>query len=194
MMLFAPSARPTSRRMTAAAFLGAWMLVAPLPGVAQDAEEARTARCAVTEYRQFDFWVGDWEVRNPEGDLVGRNSIRRILGGCVLHESWTGTDGSTGESFNIYDARSNAWHQTWVDNSGLLLELDGGLEGDAMVLRGELARPDGGETLQKITWTPAPDGSVRQIWERSTDGGDRWSTVFDGTYRRVGEGESDAGN
>lgn len=148
---------------------------------------------SIPEASRFDFWVGEWEVRNPDGDLVGRNTVRRILGGCVLHESWTGTDGSTGESLNIYDARAGAWHQTWVDNSGLLLELNGELAGDAMVLRGELPAPDGGASLQRITWTPADDGSVRQLWERSTDGAASWSTVFDGIYRRVGpEGDDDA--
>ncbi len=186
MKLFAPSARRRSRRNAALTCFGAWLLVAPLPTAAQDSTEAEAARCGAPEYREFDFWVGEWEVRNPPGDLVGRSSIRRILGGCVIHESWTGTDGSTGESFNIYDARRAVWHQTWVDNSGLLLELEGGLEGQAMVLRGETETPDGAGRLQRITWTPVGDGSVRQLWERSTDGGVTWATVFDGTYRTAG--------
>lgn len=189
MKLLVPPARRIFRRMLVVAFI-AGTLGAPSSGRAQDATDER---CSAQEYRQFDFWVGEWEVRNPDGDLVGRNTVRRILGGCVLHESWTGTDGSTGESFNIYDARAGAWHQTWVDNSGLLLELNGELAGDAMVLRGELPAPDGGASLQRITWTPADDGSVRQLWERSTDGAASWSTVFDGIYRRVGpEGDDDA--
>lgn len=188
-----PSSGRTPRRL-AIALLVPVMLTAPATGMAQDAPEAATDRCAAPEYRQFDFWVGEWEVRNPAGDLVGRNSIRRILGGCALHESWTGTDGSTGESFNIYHASTGSWHQTWVDNSGLLLRLDGGLDGDAMVLQGELEAPDGEPSLERITWTPAGDGSVRQLWERSTDGGATWTTVFDGTYRRVDDAKNDAGS
>ncbi|MFW6084212.1 MAG: hypothetical protein ACODAA_03270 [Gemmatimonadota bacterium] len=200
MRLYILSARRMVRTFGTVALVGVGGLTTPAAGGAQedppeqDATEPPSVRCDAPEYRQFDFWVGEWEVRNPAGDLVGRNTIERILGGCALHESWTGTNGSTGESFNIYDARTGLWHQTWVDNSGRLLELDGGLEAGEMVLRGELETSDGGTTGQRITWTPADDGSVRQFWERSTDGGVTWTTIFDGTYRRVGEARDDAGS
>ena len=35
---------------------------------------------------------------------------------------------------------------------------------------------------QRIVWTAQPDGSVRQIWSSSEDGGASWSVVFDGRY------------
>jgi len=152
-----------------------------MPAVAA-AQNAQQAPCSAPEYRQFDFWVGDWEVRNAAGNLAGTNTITSMLSGCVLHEQWSGNGGSVGESFNIYDRQSGTWHQTWVDNSGLLLRLDGGLEGEAMVLRGELQGADGKTRRQRITWTPNGDGSVRQHWESSTDG-ESWNTLFDGTYR-----------
>jgi hypothetical protein len=34
---------------------------------------------------QFDFWIGEWDVYSQE-QLAGTNSIRPILGGCVLQE------------------------------------------------------------------------------------------------------------
>jgi hypothetical protein len=36
--------------------------------------------------------------------------------------------------------------------------------------------------LNRITWSPNPDGSVRQHWEQSSDGGTTWATIFDGLY------------
>ena len=42
----------------------------------------------------------------------------------------------------------------------------------------------GKSTTERITWTPHPDGTVRQHWEQSTDGGQTWTTAFDGLYRR----------
>jgi hypothetical protein len=39
--------------------------------------------------------------------------------------------------------------------------------------------------LDRIGWTPHDDGSVRQWWERSEDGGKTWATVFDGRYVRT---------
>lgn len=139
--------------------------------------------CSGPEYRQFDFWAGNWEVRTPDGNLAGTNTITSMLNGCVLHEQWAGTGGLVGESFNIYNRRTGTWHQTWVDAGGLLLQLDGGLENGSMVLRGELKGRDGVMRQQRITWTPQDDGSVRQHWENSTDG-KSWATLFDGTYRR----------
>jgi len=145
--------------------------------------------CTASEYHQFDFWLGDWRVTDTTGKQVGRNHIERTLGGCVLHESWTATDGSMGESFNIYDRSSGRWHQTWVDEHGLLLQLDGGLRGTSMVLEGERLSPDHTRMRHRITWTPLDAQHVRQHWERSADGGKTWATLFDGRYARAtGEG------
>lgn len=155
-------------------------LAAPADVVAQDTP----APCASPEYRQFDFWIGVWEVTNPEGKVVGRNTIRSVIGGCALHEHWEGTSGGIGESINAYDRRTDSWHQTWVGGRGLVLRLEGGLRDGSMVLEGELIE-GGNVALQRITWTPADDGSVRQLWEASDDDGQTWTTAFDGTYRKV---------
>jgi hypothetical protein len=158
------------------------------PGLLQAQEpaspEQRPSACSTEEYRQFDFWVGDWEVYDAsDKTLAGTNHVTLILDGCVLHEHWSGIGGSLGQSFNMYDRRRDLWHQTWVDGSGLLLRLDGGLEGESMVLRGELIGGDGVTRQHRITWTPLDDGSVRQHWEVSPDG-EAWTTVFDGLYRK----------
>ena len=148
-------------------------------------QQTQRPACATNEYHQFDFWVGDWQVTDTTGQQVGRNHIERTLGGCVLHESWTATDGSKGESFNIYDRSSGHWHQTWVDEHGLLLQLDGGLRGTSMVLEGERLSPNHTRMLHRITWTPLDARHVRQHWERSADGGKTWETLFDGRYTRA---------
>lgn len=139
--------------------------------------------CEQVEHRQFDFWLGDWTVRTPDGKLAGVNSIAREYGGCVLHERYSTQRGYSGESLNIYDATRKIWHQTWVDTSGTLLLLEGGLRDKSMVLEGQVLGPDGRVTKHRITWTPKADGSVRQHWE-STDDKGQWSTAFDGAYTR----------
>lgn len=149
------------------------------------AQTQQPAACTGSAYRQFDFWIGSWQVTNPQGSVVGSNTIRRTLGGCVLHESWRGASGSTGQSFNIYNLQTDTWHQSWVDNSGQLLLLDGGLdERGRMRLRGETVGQDGGAVHHEITWEPVAGGQVRQVWRTSTDGGATWRVVFDGLYTR----------
>ena len=139
--------------------------------------------CETSEHRQFDFWIGEWEVRKPDGSLAGVNRIEREYGGCVLHERYsTGRDYS-GESLNTYDAGRRVWHQTWVDSSGTLLLLEGGLRDGNMLMEGRTVGVDGQVTRHRITWTPGSDGSVRQLWESAgAEGG--WNVVFDGRYTR----------
>jgi hypothetical protein len=138
--------------------------------------------CDGSEHRQFDFWLGEWNVRTPDGKLAGVNSISSEYDGCVLHERYSTGRGYSGESLNIYDASRKVWHQTWVDSSGTLLLLEGALIGRNMVLQGQTTA-DGRITKHRITWIPNADGSVRQHWE-STDEKGMWATAFDGAYTR----------
>jgi hypothetical protein len=39
-------------------------------------------------------------------------------------------------------------------------------------------------TLQKLTFTPNADGTVRQFWEQSTNDGKTRTVAFDGLYVR----------
>jgi hypothetical protein len=142
-----------------------------------------SAPCDGPEYRAFDFWLGEWEVRTPAGKLAGINRITREYGGCVIHERYETGRGYSGESLNTYDAGRKSWHQTWVDNSGTLLLLDGGLRNGSMVLEGQTVAADAQATRHRITWTPRADGTVRQLWE-SAGGGGQWAVVFDGAYTR----------
>lgn len=153
---------------------------------------SRPLSCDLAEYRQFDFWIGDWDVFTPDGQQVGTNRITIILGTCVLLENWTGKSGLEGWSFNTYDRAEKKWHQNWVDSHGSRLDLVGTLVGKSMILSGEKIEADGGRTINRITWTPIDANKVRQFWEQSKDGGKTWTVAFDGTYVRRGAGPSSA--
>lgn len=164
------------------------LLFAPAAALAQD--EAPPASppqpCSSEQHRQFDFWLGEWSV-TQNGQPAGHNRIERVENDCVLAETWRSAAGNfTGRSLNLYDQARGAWHQTWVDTGGTLLLLDGGLEDGRMVLSGTRPGPNGAPVTDRITWTPNPDGSVRQQWESSSDG-TNWTTAFDGLYVKVSE-------
>lgn len=167
-----------SAALTVAGLLVAWL--SPGWGAAQP-EPARP--CAAAEYRQFDFWLGDWTVEQ-RGQPAGTSSVTPILDGCVIHETWTSTGRARGQSFNRYDRGSRQWVQTWVDNNGQSLLLRGERRGASMVLEGSRPGASGGTTIDRITWTPIEGGGVRQHWVASTDGGVTWTDQFDGIYRR----------
>ena len=154
--------------------------------VPMTAESQQPTACSASPYRQFDFWLGDWEVTNAQGTVVGTNTIRKILNGCVLHEQWRAADGGSGQSHNIYNLQTGKWHQSWVDDHGQLLLLDGGLDDQGrMVLRGETVSEEGATVIDEIAWERADGDRVRQVWRKSTDGGTDWHVVFNGLYTKV---------
>ncbi len=141
-------------------------------------------RCAGEEARQFDFWIGDWDVFEKDGHLAGTNLIVSMYEGCLLHESWK-AKGMVGQSFNRYDAARGLWHQTWVDSTGGFLLIEGKFVNGVMTLSdSSLPGKKDPMKINEIAWTKLPDGSVRQHWRGSKDGGATWLTVFDGKYVR----------
>lgn len=140
--------------------------------------------CTPEEYRHFDFWLGEWEV-TPVGAAqpTASSKISSREAGCVVLEEYT-AGGFTGMSINFYDSITERWHQSWMSNAGTAVYLEGGLDE-----KGAMVMSDKGMTLNEVTgninrttWTPNDDGSVRQLWERSTDDGETWTVIFDGTY------------
>jgi hypothetical protein len=153
-------------------------------GAQAPAAAAPVSPCQGPEHRQFDFWIGHWDVYGPAGKKVGENLIEPFANGCGLIENWTGTGGVTGKSLNMYDVSDKQWHQSWVDSGGTRLALAGLFRDGQMVL--ESVGPDpakpGATLRQRITWSMNADASVRQLWQASGDGGASWTTAFDGKY------------
>ena len=147
------------------------------------------SRASRVEHRQFDFWVGHWDVFGPAGKKVGENRIELIADGCALLEQWTGDGGVTGKSLNIYDARrsplapdlgrqqrhaADARPASCVDRS-MVMSMTG---------------PSPTEPARRPCCSGSPgrrpaDGSVRQLWELSSDAGKTWTVLFDGRYVRA---------
>ena len=163
------------------AFLASLSPLGFLPALVQSQTVGSAAPpCTAPPYQQFDFWIGEWKVLTADGKAAGSSRITSILGGCVILEEWTGAGGpSIGKSFNIFDASRKRWHQSWVDNGGTLAQFDGGLTDGAMILEGPAVGTNGVTLRPRMTFTPLPDGHIRQQRENSSDGGKSWTSAFD---------------
>jgi hypothetical protein len=139
--------------------------------------------CTAPEFRQFDFWLGKWKVIDPQGKQVGTSEISRASEGCAIREQWKSATGTNGMSINYYDTADHQWHQDWVGGDGSILHLHGKLSGGAMILSGE-AKTAKGTLLNRITWTPLPEGKVKQEWTTSSDHGRTWQMSFVGIYEK----------
>jgi len=139
--------------------------------------------CDLPEYRQFDFWLGDWDVfESGSGTSTAHVRVDGILGSCVLHEHYEDNTGTVGESFTTYDVGRKLWHQTWVTNRGRLLTIEGSAENSTMTLSGAYYRENGEEVRVRGIWTPM-GGTVREWAVTSSDAGKAWRPWFDLSFR-----------
>lgn len=145
--------------------------------------DASDSPCSDEKSHQFDFWIGEWNVF-ANGNQAGTNSIQPILDGCVLQETWSGAQDSAGSSFNFFNPSTGKWHQFWVWRNGTTLYLSGGYKDGKMILEGTSKDRDGKPVENRITWYDNEDGTVRQHWQASRDGGETWQTAFDGLYKK----------
>jgi len=140
---------------------------------------------APVEARQFDFWIGDWEVYGPQGYKIGTNKIELVAGGFALLENWTDARGGSGKSLNSYKRRTRQWQQYWVGHNGQTAEYKGGLVDGKMVMIADVADAQGRPSLTRGIWTPNADGTVTQVFETSNDQGLTWTNIFTGHYRKI---------
>jgi len=137
----------------------------------------------LSEARQFDFWVGDWDVFTPQGQKAGTNSVQLFSNGCGLMENWTNTVGGDGKSINFYDPGTGKWYQSWIDSTGGALRYAGNFKDGAMRFEGETIA-NGKKTLQKLTFFKLDENTVRQLFEASNDDGKTWAITYDLKYVR----------
>jgi hypothetical protein len=185
-----PAAQRRNRMEVLKASMIAVLLGAtPLPGLAQTppaktAAPKAPASCAAPEYRQLDFWIGDWDAYDlaDANKRVARNRVDAILDGCALREVYEQTDGLVGQSFSVYDASRKVWHQTWVTNHGQLLVIEGRFQDGRLTLTGTQPAAAGPPKTVRAVWYPQEEG-VRETAEASGDGGKTWKPLFDILFR-----------
>ena len=156
------------------------ILLLPLAALAQP-----ESPCQAPEAAQLDFWLGTWDLAWADGG-EGTNTLTKTLDGCVVHERFESADGFRGESVSVFDARSDAWRQTWVDNRGGYLLFTGGPNADGtMELRTEpFTNPQGEEQVNRMIWTDVNDDALTWRWQRSLDGGETWNDLWVIDYTR----------
>lgn len=165
-----------------------WLLLSASVVTAQNAPPPPPP-CAGDQapWRDFDFWVGEWDVVHPQtGEVLGRNVITAREGGCLLTENWTGARGGTGFSINFHDPITKAWRQIW-QSTAFFIDYSGGLDEEGrMVLEGTIHyHANGRQAPFRGRWTPQPDGTVfQEFWQKDAEG--QWQVWFKGVYRRAG--------
>jgi ketosteroid isomerase-like protein len=159
------------------------VLVGTLHCLALYAQTSKPIACSAAAYREFDFWLGEWDVFEEGGSTrEARATVTRIQNDCGLREQYDGADGSSGESMSMYDPSTGEWQQTWLSNRGQVVFIQGTLQGQAMILSGT-DHHAGSKRLVRGVWKPESAG-VRETAETSADGGKTWTPWFDLSFRK----------
>src|SRR3989304_8165858 len=139
---------------------------------------AKGVNMSVQPDNQFDFWLGEWNVRWSE-DGRGTNRIERVLDGKIIQENFDGRPSSElrGLSFSAYDPERQLWCQTWVDNSGGYLDFTGIFKDGKMIL-GRDAVVKGEACKQRMVWYNIGPDQFDWNWERSDDNGQNWRVLW----------------
>jgi len=145
--------------------------------------------CLTEKAKQFDFWVGTWDLEwvDAQGQKQkGTNTINKILGGCVIEENFStvGANPYLGKSHSVYDAVDGKWKQTWVDSGGGYLDFSGGFEGGEMTLSRVGTDPKGNKIMQRMVFSEIRNDSLLWNWESSADNGKTWKNNWKINYKK----------
>ena len=187
--------RMSARRSIAAVFAVSAALAVP-PGAASHGRQPAAA-CAGPSFHELDFWLGQWTVRTRTGQPGGTSDVRSVSGGCALLEQYAGPGTYRGSGVHVFSAADRTWHQFWTDNRPAIVNDMRGRKGPTgfvytwdvmMTPQGHPATPGDPAAVKvpkRYTLSVLEGGNVRQLGERTMDGGRTWITEFDYIYTKV---------
>jgi hypothetical protein len=142
--------------------------------------------------REFDFWLGDWDVfKRGTDQKVGDSKIEIASDGCMILENWvaTGPVAHNGKSMNYVNPQTGKWEQLWIGSGGININnpqkfVNGVYTDGAMRFEFKATDKNGKKQLGRFIFFNEGADQVRQFNEISSDEGKTWTTVYDFTYKR----------
>ncbi len=161
--------------------------------------DSPVSRGLAAEARQFDFWVGTWDVnlrvRQEDGSWADQHRavahVYPILMGKAILELWSEdrVDGIKGFSVRSYDPRRGEW-DLWLNWPGPNRSGTSTLSGGFRHARGEFfvesPTPDGGSLLARYSFSDIGPDRLRWDDAYSRDGGATWSHNWIMEFSRLG--------
>jgi len=157
---------------------------------------ASASPCQAAEARQFDFWLGTWDLAGrtrsqPRSsqwqETRSTNTITSTMDGCVTREDFKNVAPQrwAGMSVSVWNPQSGEWQQTWVDSQGGYIPLTGGFHDGRMILATAPHRLPSGETVvNRMVFHDIARDSLVWDWETSRDMGRTWDLTWSIVYRR----------
>ncbi len=149
--------------------------------------QQKTRPCDLPEGKQFDFWLGEWEVswKGADGAVkMGTNKIHKVLDSCIVEENFEGGP-LKGRSYSVYNPKTKLWQQTWIDNQGGYLVFTGAFKDGKMELRTPVQKnATGQKVISRMVFKNIEKDSLNWDWQQSSDGGITWKDLWLISYKR----------
>jgi hypothetical protein len=140
----------------------------------------------------FGFYLQDGRVRHTPGEL----EFGWVLDGRAIQDLWITypregeKERAIGTSIRFFDEKSETWRVVFVSpRYGAVLTVQGGVEGDRIVLRGQ----DADGRLLRWSFNDIKDDSFTWRGEKSSDGGQTWKLEEEHHMKRRPAGRAAVG-
>jgi|SRR5580704_5129362 hypothetical protein len=164
------------------AVVGGGFALCPTPALAA-VDSAPCSANSVT--RQLDYWLGNWTVTYPGTSGSSTSKVYLSLDQCLFIESWDNGKGHLGQNMFAYSPDDKAWYGMFADNQGRVhVFVDGKIASGSAEFNGPSRGSNGETVLNRVKIVGLAPDKVEQTWEKSTDKGGSWTTVFSGEYVR----------
>ena len=120
------------------------------PAAQPSASAAETPAATDPENRQFDFWLGDWAITDPNGSSEASSRVSLALGQYLVVENWDDGRSHKGENLFAYSADDKTWHGMFADNQGRVHVFTGKVSGGLAEFYGPSRGPAGEAVLNRI--------------------------------------------
>jgi hypothetical protein len=134
----------------------------------------------------LDFWLGDWSCTWEAGE--GRNRVTKEMDGRVVVERFESLEPErwSGMSMSVFD-ELHGWRQTWVDSTGNYWALQGRSHPEGFAFAVDEVE-NGRDITKRMVFSDIEADRFDWRWERSTDGGETWGSLWTIEYRRARDG------
>jgi hypothetical protein len=186
---------------TQCVLISAWFVISVLflfsAVQAQDHKPPESNPCGAPEAREFDFWIGSWDItqRIAQADgswleLPASTRVVKDLDGCALVEHWEGEvqffwEGMTrpekmqGLSVRSYDPQEKLWRIYWMDTRHpKFATFDGVFQDGVGTFLKSSTTIDGKPLLTRIRFSEISSESVTWTLDVSRDNGNQWNPLW----------------
>lgn len=142
---------------------------------------------ADSEVRKLDYWVGNWTaVGAGNAPLSSMGKVSLALDNCMFVEHWDSGKGHIAEKMFAYSPDDKSWYGMFADNEGRAhVFLSGTVSSGIAEFRGPSRGPKGEAVVNKLRIVRTSPDKLEETWEKSTDQGNTWTTVYRADYTRA---------